>query len=546
MKKTRQILITSALTYANGDLHLGHILEGIQADIWKRFQKMCGNECYYICGSDAHGAPIMLAAEKKGIDPATMVAQMREAHIHDYQQFHIDFDNYYTTHSDENKNLSISIYQQLQKNGDIVKRTVTQLYDPEKKLFLADRFVRGTCPRCVAEDQYGDHCEFCGATYEPTDLKNPRSALTGATPVLKDSEHYFFALDHYESFLKEWTQSGVVHSAIANKIQEWFKAGLQQWNISRDAPYFGFEIPDAPGKFFYVWLDAPIGYIASFENFVRTKAITPLPDFWENAQTELYHFIGKDIISFHALFWPAMLKSAHYRLPTKIFAHGFVTVNGEKMSKSRGTYITAKQFYEKIPTEYLRYYYASKLNNQIEDIDFNFSDFSAKVNSDLVGKYVNLASRCAGFITKKFGGTLAPRLHDEVLFSKFSGNAEKIAQYYESLNYHQAVKEIMQLTDQANQYIDFHKPWSLAKESGREAEVQLICTQGLNLFRLLTLYLKPILPITAQKSEYFLNIPPLTWHDASQPLLNHTIKAFEPLMQRVDTKSEFKNAPDRS
>lgn len=530
---TRTILITTALNYANGQIHMGHLLETIQADIWKRFHMMRGNTCYYVCGADAHGAPIMLAAEKNNIAPETMVEQIRQGHITDFKKFHISFDNYHSTHSDENKKLSIAIYERLKKNGDIAKKTVTQLFDPEKKLFLADRFVRGECPKCGAKEQYGDNCEACGATYEPTELKNPRSAITGATPILKESKHYFFALDHYADFLNQWTQSGVLQSSIANKLQEWFKTGLQQWNISRDAPYFGFEMPDHPHKYFYVWLDAPIGYIASSLNFTADN--TALFDaFWhQDNKTELYHFIGKDIISFHALFWPAMLHASEYRLPTKLFVHGFVTVNGEKMSKSRGTFITAKQFAKHITPEYLRYYYASKLNHQVEDIDFNFADFAAKINSDLVGKYVNLASRCAGFIAKKFNGKLAAQLHDEALFHAFTASSENIADAYEQLNYHRAIKEIMALTDRANQYIDFHKPWSLAKETARENEVQLICTQGLNLFRLLTLYLKPILPITAEKAEHFLNIPALKWNDYATPLLNHTINTFEPLMQRV-------------
>lgn len=527
--QSREILITSALTYANGDIHLGHLLEAIQADIWKRFQIMRGNACYYICGSDAHGAPIMLAAEKNGVEPEKWVEKIRNAHIHDYHSFHIDFDNYYTTHSPENKKLALEIYAALKNNGDIKQKKVTQLFDPDKKLFLADRFVKGECPKCGALDQYGDNCEACGATYDPTELKNPKSAITGATPVLKESEHFFFALDHYQDFLNTWTQSGSLQPSIANKLQEWFKAGLQQWNISRDAPYFGFEMPDHPNKYFYVWLDAPIGYIASTLNC--NEKLFDL--FWKNADTELYHFIGKDIISFHALFWPAMLKGANYRLPSKIFVHGFVTVNGEKMSKSRGTFITAAQFAAHIPSEYLRYYYASKLHNQVEDIDFNLTEFAAKINADLVGKYVNLASRCAGFITKKFEGKLSEKLHDEVLFKTFCDAEKTIAEHYEQLNFHRAVKEIMALADLANQYIDHHKPWSLAKEEGRENEVQLICTQGLNLFRILTLYLKPILPITAQNAEAFLNIAPLQWNDCYTSLLDHTINPFKPLMQRV-------------
>jgi len=532
--KPRNILITSALTYANGEIHLGHLLEAIQTDIWKRFQLMRGNICYYICGSDAHGAPIMLAAEKNNLAPEKLVEQVRLDHINDYRKFHISFDNYYTTHSEENRELSIAIYERLKKNGDIVTKTITQYYDPEKNLFLADRFIRGECPKCGAKDQYGDNCEVCGATYDPTELKNPRSAITGAVPIEKDSEHYFFALDHYSDFLQQWTQSGTLQPSIANKLQEWFKTGLQQWNISRDAPYFGFPMPDVPNKYFYVWLDAPVGYIASFKNFCARDSAISFDEFWRaDSTTELYHVIGKDIISFHALFWPAMLKASDYRLPTAIFTHGFVTVNGEKMSKSRGTFITAKKFAVNISTEYLRYYYAAKLNNQVEDIDFNLADFSARVNSDLVGKFVNLASRCAGFITKKFDGKLSVQLHDANLFAAFSNASESIAESYETLNYHRAVREIMSLADRANQYIDHHKPWSLAKEEGRENDVQLICTQGLNCFRLLTLYLKPILPITAERVEKFLNINPLQWNDSQSALLNHTINTFEPLMQRV-------------
>jgi methionyl-tRNA synthetase len=532
--KPRNILITSALTYANGEIHLGHLLEAIQTDIWKRFQLMRGNTCYYICGSDAHGAPIMLAAEKNNMTPEELVKTVREDHMADYSQFHIAFDNFYTTHSEENKKLSADIYHQLKANGDIITKTITQYYDPEKQLFLADRFIRGECPKCGAKDQYGDNCEACGATYEATELKNPRSAITGAVPIEKDSEHYFFALDHYADFLQHWTQSGTLQPAIANKLQEWFKAGLQQWNISRDAPYFGFEMPDVKNKYFYVWLDAPVGYIASFQNFCSKNSGVDFNQFWhKDSTTELYHVIGKDIISFHALFWPAMLHASHYRLPTAIFTHGFVTVNGEKMSKSRGTFITAKKYASVLPAEYLRYYYAAKLNNQVEDIDFNLSDFAARVNSDLVGKYVNLASRSAGFITKKFNGQLSTQLHDDTLFQAFVDAGKIIAESYESLNYHRAVREIMALADRANQYVDHHKPWSLAKEEGRENDVQLVCTQALNCFRLLTLYLKPILPITAEKVERFLNIAPLQWPDHEKPLLNHTIHTFEPLMQRV-------------
>ena len=531
-QKSRHILITSALYYANGDIHLGHLLETVETDIWARFQRLCGNTCCYISGSDAHGTAVMLSAEKQNMSPEKLVETIRQDHMRDFKKFHIAFDNFDTTHSSENKTLTINVYHRLQKNKDILIKTVTQFFDPEKEMLLADRFIKGECPKCGAQDQYGDNCEVCGAVYNATDLKNPRSALTGATPVKKDSEHYFFDLNHYADFLKSWTQSGVLQTPIANKLQEWFTVGLHAWDISRDPPYFGFEIPDTKNKYFYVWLDAPIGYMASFQNWCTKKKID-FDAYWKRDETELYHVIGKDIISFHTLFWPAMLKACDYRLPSKVIVHGFVTVNGEKMSKSRGTYITAQTFAEHVTPEYLRYYYAAKLSNQIEDIDFNSADFSARINSDLVGKYVNLASRSAGFITKKFDGKLAATLHDEKLFNDFANAQAVIAKEYEHFNFQKAVRDIMALTDRANQYVDHFKPWALAKENGKDNDVQLVCTQALNLFRLLTLYLKPILPATAEKVEAFLNIKPLQWIDAQTPLLNHTIKKFEPLMQRV-------------
>lgn len=532
MKRT--ILTTIGLPYANGEIHLGHMIEAIQADVWVRFQKMQGHECYFICGSDAHGTATMLSAEKKGITADQLVDEIREDQTADYQKFHINFDNFYTTHSEENKILSCDIYKQLEKNGDIIKKTVTQFFDPEKQMFLADRFIRGECPRCGAADQYGDNCEACGATYDPTDLKNPRSSLTGATPVEKESEHYFFSLDNYSDFLSNWIHDNTLQPAIEHKLQEWFDIGLQPWNISRDAPYFGFKIPGTEDKYFYVWLDAPIGYMASFKNLCDKTDNLDFDTFWnKDSKAELYHFIGKDIIRFHALFWPAILKGSNYRLPTKIFAHGFVTVNGEKMSKSRGTFITAKKYAEQLPAEYLRYYYTAKLSNQVEDIDLNLSDFSARVNSDLVGKYVNLASRCAGFITKKFDGKLSDTLHDEALFKKFTDASSLIQEAYDQLQFSKAVREIMTLADVANQYIDQHKPWSLAKEEGRENEVQQICTQGLNLFRVLTIYLQPILPETTKKVSEFLNDELTIWDKVKTPLLNHHIAPFKPLMQRV-------------
>src|SRR3990167_3017941 len=436
----RQILITTALTYANGEIHLGHLLEVIQADIWKRFQIMRKNTCYYICGSDAHGAPIMLAAAANNESPEEMVARVREDHMQDYNQFHINFDHYDTTHSDANKKLTAEIYLKLKSRDDISKKITTQFYDPDKKMFLADRYIRGECPQCGAKDQYGDNCEKCGATYNAIELKNPRSVVSGAKPIEKESEHYFFELNHYADFLQDWTQSGVLQVSVANKLKEWFTAGLQAWNISRDAPYFGFEMPDHENKYFYVWLDAPIGYISGFKNFLEKHQdaahhAAKQDLFWKiGGSTELYHFIGKDIINFHTLFWPAMLTASDYRLPSGIIAHGFLTVNGEKMSKSRGTFITAKTYLKNYPAEYLRYYFAVKLNNQVEDIDFNLNDFCARVNADLVGKYVNLASRSAGFITKQFNGKLADKIHDEKLLQEFVSAEQMISEYYENLH----------------------------------------------------------------------------------------------------------------
>lgn len=531
---TKKMIITMALPYANGHIHLGHLLEAIQADVWHRFQRLRGVESYFICGSDAHGTSIMLSAEKAGISPEEQVEQIHQAHQRDYEKFFIEFDNFYTTHSPENKALSEEIYKRLSANGDIVTREISQAFDPEKQLFLADRFIKGECPRCGKDDQYGDNCEACGATYTPAELKNPRSALSGATPIEKNSVHYFFQLNRYETHLKQWIHNGHLQEHVVNKLDEWFEVGLKDWDISRDAPYFGFEIPDAPGKYFYVWLDAPVGYIASFKNLCDRRPELDFNAFWKKgSDTELYHFIGKDIVYFHALFWPAILEGSQHRLPTAIFTHGFLTVNGQKMSKSRGTFITAKQYADHLNPECLRYYIAAKLTGQVEDIDLNFDDFMARVNSDLVGKYVNLASRCAGFIHKKFNDELADALHDETLFGEFVKAADSIADAYQSLNTNRATREIMALADLANQYIDHHKPWTLAKDPANDKTVQLICTQGLNLFRLLTLYLKPILPTTAKAVEAFLAIPPLTWQDIETPLLAKTIQAFKPLMQRV-------------
>ncbi|RNC78820.1 methionine--tRNA ligase [Piscirickettsia salmonis] len=531
----RKILATTALYYANGSLHLGHIIEAIQADIWTRFQRMRGHECYLISGSDAHGTPIMLRAEKEGIAPEELITRFAKEHEQDFNDFNISFDNFYTTHSAENKELVFEIYNQLERNGDIEKRTITQAFDPEKNMFLPDRFVKGECPKCNAADQYGDSCEVCGATYSPCDLTNAVSVVSGATPIEKESEHYFFKLTHYEDMLKGWIQQGHLQEEITNKLNEWFDSGLSDWDISRDAPYFGFEIPNAPGKYFYVWLDAPVGYMASFMDFAKKKNLE-FDQFWKHDdQAELYHFIGKDIVYFHSLFWPAMLEGAGFRKPSNIFVHGMLTVDGQKMSKSRGTFIKARTYLNHLSSEYLRYYFAAKLSRRIDDIDLNLEDFTQRINSDLVGKVVNIASRCAGFIKKRFDNQLATTLDNLDLFNEFSAQAEKIAKYYESRDFAFAMREIMALADKANQYIDHYKPWQLIKEDGQEDKVHLVCSMGINLFRLLTLYLKPVLPELSQHAEEFLNIDSLSWADSQQPLLNHPINTFKPLMKRIET-----------
>lgn len=530
----RTLLVTTALPYANGPIHLGHMVEHIQADIWVRWQKLYGNDCIFICGDDAHGTAIMLSAEKQGITPEELIKRIHTEHTADFQDFAISFDNFYTTHSPENLKFSTEIYQRLWDNGDIETRTITQAYDPVAKIFLPDRYVKGTCPNCKTPDQYGDNCEACGATYAPTELINPISVLSGQAPIQKESLHYFFRLDKYAATLQQWANAKHLQPEITNKLSEWFNSGLQQWDISRDAPYFGFEIPNAPGKYFYVWLDAPIGYMASFKNLCEKRPELVFSDYWgTHANTELYHFIGKDIIYFHALFWPAMLISADYRTPTAIFSHGFLTINGLKMSKSRGTYITARRYLDVLDPEYLRYYFAAKLTSGIDDIDLNMQDFQQRVNADLVGKVVNIASRCASFINKHFAGQLAANIIEPALWQQFVNASAEIAEYYEQRDYHRAVRLIMALADNANQYIDEQKPWAMIKQPEKAAEVQAVCTIGLNLFRLLMLYLQPILPNTAKRSWAFLNIAPLTWQDRLKPLVDHTIKPFEALMQRI-------------
>jgi methionyl-tRNA synthetase len=534
--KPRKILITSALPYANGNIHLGHMVEHIQTDIWARFQRLRGHECYYVCADDAHGTPIMLRAEKDGITPQQLIDRVYTEHTRDFAGFNISYDNYYTTHSEENRELSEYIYLAARDSGHIDKRTIRQAYDEQAKLFLPDRFIKGECPRCGSADQYGDNCEVCGATYSPTDLKNPVSAISGTKPVEKETEHYFFKLGDFEAFLREFLQSGAVQKEIANKQMEWFESdqGLSDWDVSRDAPYWGFKIPDTEDKYFYVWLDAPIGYLASFKNLCVRQGID-FDAFWqEGSDAEVYHFIGKDIAYFHTLFWPALLKSAQLRTPTAVFCHGFLTVNNAKMSKSRGTFIQAESYLQHLNPEYMRYYFASKLSNSVDDIDLSLDDFIQRVNSDLVGKVVNIASRCAGFINKRFNNQLAAELPDAALYQEFVAAGESIAEAFETRRYSQAIREIMALADKANQYVDEYKPWVLAKDENRLAEVQSVCTQGINLFRAIITYLKPVVPQLAADSEAFLNSGELTWASVQTPLVAASVNTFKPLMTRVE------------
>ncbi|MDB6050664.1 MAG: metG [Pseudomonas sp.] len=535
MSEPRKILVTSALPYANGSIHLGHMLEYIQTDMWVRFQKHRGNQCIYVCADDAHGSAIMLRAEKEGITPEQLIDNVQAEHSADFADFLVDFDNFHSTHSEENRELSSMIYTRLRDAGHIATRSITQYFDPEKQMFLADRFIKGTCPKCGTEDQYGDNCEKCGATYAPTDLKNPKSAISGATPVLKDSQHFFFKLPDFDAMLKSWTRSGTLQEPVANKIAEWLDAGLQQWDISRDAPYFGFEIPGEPGKYFYVWLDAPIGYMASFKNLCARRPDLDFDAFWaKDSTTELYHFIGKDIVNFHALFWPAMLEGAGFRKPSGINVHGYVTVNGQKMSKSRGTFIKARTYLDNLSPEYLRYYYAAKLSRGVDDIDLNLEDFVQKVNSDLIGKVVNIASRCAGFIHKGNAGVLVAGNAAPELTDAFLAAAPGIAEAYEARDFAKAMREIMGLADRANAYIADKAPWSLAKQEGKQDEVQAVCALGINLFRQLVIFLKPVLPLLAADAEQFLNVAPLTWDDHLTLLSNHQLNPFQALMTRID------------
>ena len=544
---TRKILVTSALPYANGSIHLGHMVEHIQTDVWVRFQKLRGHECHYCCADDTHGTPVMLAAQKQGIAPEDMIAKVREEHLADFTGFFIGYDNYYSTHSPENKQFSQDIYRALKANGKIESRVIEQLFDPEKQMFLPDRFVKGECPKCHAQDQYGDNCEVCGTTYSPTELINPYSAVSGAKPELRESEHFFFKLGECAGYLKEWTSGNNPHDGkphlqpeALNKMKEWLGEGeettLSDWDISRDAPYFGFEIPDAPGKYFYVWLDAPVGYMASFKNLCDRIGIDFDEYFKADSQTEMYHFIGKDILYFHALFWPAMLHFSGHRAPTGVYAHGFLTVDGQKMSKSRGTFITAKSYLEQgLNPEWMRYYIAAKLNSKIEDIDLNLQDFISRVNSDLVGKYVNIAARASGFIAKRFEGRLKD-VSGSALLAKLAAESDTIAEQYENREYARALRDIMALADAVNEYVDANKPWELAKQEGQDERLHEVCSELINAFTMLTAYLAPVLPQTAANAARFLNLDAITWANTRETLGEHAINKYEHLMQRVEQK----------
>ncbi|MCR9191470.1 MAG: methionine--tRNA ligase [Gammaproteobacteria bacterium] len=537
MTNRRKMLVTSALPYANGHLHLGHLVEHIQTDIWVQVQRMLGHQCIAVCGDDAHGTPIMLKAQQMGISPLELTQSIQASHAADFAGFGIHYDCYHTTHSPENEALVAEIYQRLHARGDITTRVITQAFDPVEQIFLPDRYVKGTCPKCDAPDQYGDSCEVCGATYAPVDLKDPVSAISGATPIEKESEHYFFDLQRYEAFLKEWTTSGALQTEVANKLAEWFEAGLKAWDISRDAPYFGFLIPGTTDKYFYVWLDAPIGYMAAFQHYCDQNDES-FAAFWDqDATTELYHFVGKDIMYFHTLFWPALLSGSGHRLPTAVFTHGFLTINGQKMSKSRGTFIEARQYLQHLHPDYLRYYFAAKMNGSVDDLDLNFADMLQRVNADLVGKMVNIASRCAGFIQKKFELRLADTLADPDLYQVLVDLRESIVTAYLGRDYARALRIIMDGADKVNQYIDAEKPWVLAKDEAMLPRVQMVCTMGLNAFRVLMTYLKPVLPQMAANVEAFLNCDPLVWDSIHQPLLDHTIQPFIPLISRVEQSS---------
>jgi methionyl-tRNA synthetase len=533
----RRILVTSALPYANGPTHLGHMTEVVQCDIWVRYMRLAGHDCLYVCADDTHGTPIMLKAQSEGVTPEQLISQVGAERRRDFAAFGIGFDNYYTTHSEENRRLTVRMYEALSRAGHLARRSVRQAYDEKAGMFLPDRYVKGTCPICRKPDQYGDSCENCSGTYTPLDLIDPVSVLSGTRPVARESEHIFFRLGDFEPMLRQWTRSGALQPEVANKLDEWFEAGLRDWDISRDAPYFGFEIPDAPGKYFYVWLDAPVGYMASFENLCARRGLS-FDDYWApGSAAELHHFIGKDILYFHSLFWPATLEGAGFRKPTAVHAHGFLTVNGEKMSKSRGTFVTAQRYLASLPPEYFRYFLAAKLGPGLVDVDLNFEEFATRINAELVGKLVNIASRCASFIQRGHGGRLAAALPDPGLYREFVDAGIGIGEAWESLEYAAAVREIMELADRANLYIDRQKPWLAAKDPARAAEVQAVCTQGLNLFHVLMTWLKPVLPATAERAEAFLRAPVARWSDVAAPLVGTQIGEYEPLATRVDAAS---------
>ena len=534
----RRILVTSALPYANGAIHLGHLFEHVQTDIWVRFQRMMGNECIYVCADDAHGTATMLLAEQEGETPEALIERLRGEHEDDFRRFHISHDNYHSTHSPENEHYSSLIYGRLAERGYTFTREVEQLYDPERGLFLADRHVRGTCPRCGAADQPGDNCDVCGATYDAVDLGDPRSVLSDAKPELRRSEHFFVDLDRFTPFLREWTASGAIGPEVTNKLAEWLDGGLKAWDISRDEPYFGFHIPGAPGKYFYVWMDAPVGYMASFRNLCDRTEGLDFEDFWHvDGDAEVHHFIGKDIVNFHCLFWPAVLSQSDFRVPTRVHVHGFITVDGARMSKSRGTFINASTYLDHLDPEYLRYYFATKMAANTDDMDINLDDFVQRVNSDLVGKVVNIASRCAGFIGKSFGGALTERIHDEALWRDVSDARHGLAELFERGDVGRAVREITALADRANRHIAAHEPWKAVRDPGRRDEAHEVCSLGINVFRALAVYLKPILPAMAERAEAFLKVAPLTWEDAAEPLREHRIDTFQPLFQRMDRKA---------
>jgi methionyl-tRNA synthetase len=535
LDKTRKILVSNALPYANGSIHMGHLVEYLQGNIWIRFQKFRGHTCTYVCASDVHGTPVMLKARELGTSPEELTERITKEFLRDFSDFGIEFDNYYTTHSPENEALVIEMFNALRETGDIYTKTIEQAYDEQENMFLPDRFVRGTCPRCATEDQYGDACENCGATYTPADLIDPISVLSGLPPVKRESEHYFFKLSEYKQRLRDWIKDAALEKSMVAKLEEWFDAGLRDWDISRDAPYFGFQIPGTDDKYFYVWLDAPVGYAASFKNLCERRDDLDFDEYWRPGHdTELYHFIGKDIMYFHTLFWPAVLQGSGFRTPTSVFAHGFLTVNGQKMSKSRGTFINARTYLDHLHPAHLRYYYAAKLGPTMEDIDLNLDDFIARVNSDLVGKLINIASRCAGFISKRFDGKLADTLPDPDLFAIFANASEEIADHYERREFSKAMRRVMGLADEANRYIDEKKPWIMAKDEDQLADVQGVCTQGINLFRSLMIYLTPVIPSVADATRSFLGEDDWCWDDASTPLLATTISTFTPLLTRVE------------